>query len=132
MRVIGRASADGFYLYGDLPSNMVAECARDGLARLQRGEAFWAVTPLCGTNLATAGILASLSTLAVVGNSARKDKLGSAITAGILAVTLAQPLGLLIQQHLTTSPDLADTEIVSVESKASGRYHKVRTRRLAT
>jgi hypothetical protein len=131
LRLVGRASPDGFFIYGDLPPGLVAECAHDGLARLQRGEAFWAVTPLCGTNLATAGILASLSTLAVVGNSARKDKLGSAVTAGILAVTLAQPLGRLIQQHLTTSPDLADTEIVSVESKAGGRYHRVRTRRLA-
>src|SRR5215211_3264493 len=72
LRLVGRASNDGFFLFGSsIPSAVVAECAQDGLARLQRGEAFWAVTPLCGTNLATAGLLASLSTLAVLGNAER-------------------------------------------------------------
>jgi hypothetical protein len=131
LRLIGRATNDGFYIYGDVSPDLLAQCAQEGLARLKRGEEFWAVTPLCGTNLATAGILASLSTMAVIGNGARKDKLGSAIVAGVFAVTLAQPLGRLIQRHITTSPDLADTEIVSIESRGNGRYYKVRTRRAA-
>jgi hypothetical protein len=131
LRLIGRATGDGFFIYGDVPADVLGECAQEGLTRLKRGEAFWAVTPLCGTNLATAGVLASLSTMAVLGNSARKDKLGNAIVAGILAVTVAQPLGRLIQRHITTSPDLADTEIVSVERRGNGRYFKVRTRRSA-
>jgi hypothetical protein len=130
LRLIGRASGDGFFIYGDVPPVALADCARDGLERLQRGEAFWAVTPLCGTNLATAGVLASVASFAVLGDSPRKDKLGSAMFAGIIAVTLAQPLGRLIQRYLTTSPDLADTEIVSIESRPDGRFHKVRTRRL--
>ncbi len=131
LRLVGRATGDGFFIYGNLPPQALADSAQEGLARLKRGEAFWAVTPLCGTNLATAGILASLSTLAVVGNSARKDKIGSAIVAGIAAVTIAQPLGKLIQKHITTSADLSDTEIVSIESRSRGRYHKVKTRRSA-
>src|SRR3990172_9188106 len=56
LRLIGRASGDGFFIYGDVPSDLLSECAQEGLARLKRGEAFWAVTPLCGTNLATAGV----------------------------------------------------------------------------
>ncbi len=129
LRLVGRASNDGFFIYGDVPGDLLAECAQEGLARLKRGEEFWAVTPLCGTNIATAGILAGLSTLAVVGNAARRDKIGNAMMAGMVAVTVAQPLGRLIQRHLTTSPDLADTEIVAIESRPSGRYHRVRTRR---
>ena len=130
LRLIGRATGDGFFIYGDVPSALLADCAREGLTRLQRGEAFWAVTPLCGTNIATAGVLASLSTLAVLGTDAgRKGRLGNAILAGMFAVAVAQPLGRLIQQHLTTSPDLAGTEILSVERRGSGRYHKVKTRR---
>jgi hypothetical protein len=129
LRLVGRASADGFFIYGDVPPNLLAECAQEGLARLKRGEAFWAVTPLCGTNIAAAGMLAGLSSALVLRNSKGKDSLGNAMAAGMLAVTLAQPLGRLIQQHLTTSPDLTDTEIVSIESKPNGRFHKVRTRR---
>ena len=129
LRLIGRATGDGFFIYGDVPADVLGQCAQEGLVRLKRGEAFWAVTPLCGTNLATAGILASLSTMAVIGNSGRKDKLPNAIVAGILAVTIAQPIGRLIQRHITTSPDLLDTEIVSIERRGNGRYYKVRTRR---
>src|SRR5688572_14251227 len=77
LRLVGRASGDGFFIYGDVPPHMLAECAKEGLARLKRGESFWAVTPLCGTNLATAGILASLSTMAVIGSASRKDRMGS-------------------------------------------------------
>ena len=132
LRLVGRASNDGFFLFGSsIPSEVVAECAQDGLARLKRGEAFWAVTPLCGTNLAPAGLLASLSTLAVLGNAERKSRFGRAFVASTLAVTAAQPLGRLVQQYLTTSPDLSDTEIIAIETKPNGRYHKVRTRRMA-
>lgn len=129
LRLIGRASGDGFFIYGEVPHDLLAECAEEGLLRLKRGEAFWAVTPLCGTNIATAGVLAALSIL--VATNGQKDRFGRGIMAGIVGVTLAQPIGRLIQEHLTTSPDLLGTEIVSVESRPSGRYHKVKTRRLA-
>jgi hypothetical protein len=131
LRIVGRASADGFFLYGDVPAAPLAECAKESLARLQRGEAFWATTPLCGTNIVTTAVLAALSSLAVSRKGAVKDNIGSAILASMLAVTVAQPLGRLIQRHVTTSPDLGDTEIVAIESRSDGRYHRVRTRRLA-
>jgi hypothetical protein len=131
LRLVGRASSDGFFIYGDVPAAILAECAKEGLARLQRGEAFWAVTPLCGTNIATAGILAGISALAVSGKGSRRDNIGNAVLASMVAVTVAQPLGRLLQRHITTSPDLADTEIVAIESRADGRYHRVRTRRAA-
>jgi hypothetical protein len=131
LRVVGRASGDGFFLYGDLPENLVTECVHEGLARLQRGEAFWAVTPHCGTNIATTGILAGLSTMAVLGSGQRKERAGTAIMAAMVATVVAQPVGRLIQRHLTTSPDLSSTEIVSIETRNRGRFYKVRTRRLA-
>jgi hypothetical protein len=128
LRLVGRASGDGFRLYGYVPAQALAECTREALNRLQRGEAHWAVTPLCGTNLATAGILASLATLLVA--SRTKEKVANGIAAGIAAVTVAQPLGRIIQEKLTTSPDLADTELVAIESRADSRYHRIRTRRI--
>ena len=130
LRVAGRASQDGFFLYADLPQTLLAECANEALTRLQRGEAFWAVTPHCGTNIATTGVLATLATSAVMGNGKRSDRMGLAIIAGMAAVVAAQPLGRLIQKHLTTSPNLSETEIVSIETK-NGKFYKVRTRRQA-
>jgi len=129
LRLVGRATGDGFFIYGNVPADALGECAKEGLARLKRGEAFWAVTPLCGTNLATAGVLAALSTMVAIGGDHRRDKVPNAIFAGIVAVTIAQPLGRMIQRYVTTSPDLADTEIVAVERRGNGGYFKVRTRR---
>src|SRR3972149_2826028 len=59
-RVRGRAAPDGFYIYGDISTESLREFAYEGLTRLQRGEAHLAVSPLCGTNLAVAGLLAGL------------------------------------------------------------------------
>jgi hypothetical protein len=56
--------------------------------------------------------------------------MGLAIIAGMAAVVAAQPIGRLIQKYLTTSPDLSETQIVSIETR-NGRFYKVRTRRQA-
>jgi len=129
LRVAGRASGDGFFLYADLPHALLTECVNEALTRLQRGEAFWAVTPHCGTNIATTGVLATLASSAVMGNK-RSDRMGLGIIAAMVAVIAAQPIGRLIQKHLTTSPNLSETEVVSIETK-NGRFYKVRTRRQA-
>jgi len=129
LRVAGRASGDGFFLYADLPQALLTECVNEALTRLQRGEAFWAVTPHCGTNIATTGVLATLASSAVMGNK-RSDRMGLGIIAAMVAVIAAQPIGRLIQKHLTTDPDLSETEVISIETK-NGRFYKVRTRRQA-
>ena len=131
IRVVGRASSDGFFLYGDIPSEMLGQCVQEALTRLQRGEAFWAVTPHCGTNIATTGVLAGLSTLAVTSGEGNKDRVSRAILVSMLAVVIAQPLGRMIQRHLTTSADLVGTEIVAIEPRGNGRFFKIRTRRQA-
>jgi len=132
IRVIGRASGDGFFLYGDIPSELLGQCVQEALTRLQRGEAFWAVTPHCGTNIATTGVLAGLSTLAVTTGEGHKDRVSRAILASMVAVVVAQPLGRLIQRYLTTSADLVGTEIVAIEARGkNGHFYKVRTRRQA-
>jgi hypothetical protein len=128
-RVLGRAAPDGFYIYGDVPTEALREFAQEGLARLQRGESHLAVSPLCGTNLAVAGVLAGLASLFAVGGRTRLQGLPGALMAAMLAVIAAQPLGRLVQKHLTTSPELDGLRIVSVEpmGRRFPRLHKVRT-----
>ena len=130
MRVAGRASVDGFFLYVDAPMGLLTECVDEALARLQRGEAFWAVTPHCGTNIATAGILAGLGSALALGNGRRSDRLGGAMVASMAAIVISQPVGRWIQKNITTSPDLEGVEVVAVETK-NERFYKVRTRRVA-
>ncbi|HKZ50433.1 MAG TPA: DUF6391 domain-containing protein [Dehalococcoidia bacterium] len=128
-RVVGRAGADGFCIYADIPSDKIYESAREGLARLQAGETGLAVSPLCGTNIAVAGLLAGLASTLALGSGGRRQRLPQVLAAAMLAVTLAQPLGRLAQRHLTTSADLEGMEIVGVERLGRlPHLHKVRTR----
>lgn len=128
-RVLGRAAPDGFYIYGDVPTETLRELAHEGLARLQRGESHLAVSPLCGTNLAVAGVLAGLASMFAMGGRSRLEGVPGALMAAMFAVIVAQPLGRLVQKHVTTSPELDGVRIVSVEpmGRRFPRLHKVRT-----
>jgi hypothetical protein len=132
-RVLGRAAPDGFYIYGDIPTNALREFAQEGLTRLQRGESHLAVSPLCGTNLAVAVVLAGVASLFAAGSRTRLQGLPGAVMAAMLAVIAAQPLGRLVQKHVTTSPELDGIRIVSVEpmGRRFPRLHKVRTEPVA-
>jgi hypothetical protein len=130
VRVAGRASANGFFLFVDAPRSLLTECVNEALERLQRGEGYWAVTPHCGTNIATAGILAGLGSALALGNGKRSDRLGGAMVASMAAIIVSQPVGRWIQKYVTTSPDLEGVEVVSIETK-NERFYKVRTRRNA-
>jgi hypothetical protein len=130
MRLVGRAVSDGFYIYGDVPTERLREYADEALSRLQRGEAHLAVSPLCGTNIAVAGVLAGLGSYVALGSGPRRvGGVSGAIVAAMFAVLAAQPVGRLIQKHYTTSPDLDGVLIVSVTplGKRLFRVHKVRT-----
>lgn len=129
VRVLGRAAPDGFYIYSDIPTETLRELADEGLARLQRGESHLAVSPLCGTNLAVAGILAGLASLFAMGGRSRLQGVPGVIMAAMVAVIAAQPLGRLVQKHITTSPELDGVRIVSVDpmGRRFPRLHKVRT-----
>ncbi len=128
-RVVGRAVPDGFYIYGNIPTERLESLSAEALERMQRGEAQLAVSPLCGTNLVVAGVLAGLGSYAALGSGNRGlGGVPAAIVAATLAVLAAQPLGRLVQKHYTTSPDLGGVSIVSVKAMGkSRRVHKIRT-----
>jgi len=128
-RIVGRSTDSGFYIYGDVDTEALAAAASEALARLQRGEKELAIHPQCGTNLATAGVLAGLSAfLALVGRPRRRwTRLPEAITLATLAMLLSQPLGFLVQRYITTSPQVTDIAIKEIKRFDYGavRVHKV-------
>ena len=132
MRVVGRAGFDGFYVYANVTREKLEGFAHQALERLQQGEAGLAVSPLCGTNIAVAGILAGAGSYLAIETSRKRglDAISRAVTIGMLAVVASQPLGRLVQKHYTTSPDLKGVRIVSVEAVGNGGLgvHKVRTK----
>ena len=131
VRMVGRATRDGYYLYADVPTELLESSTREALQRLKSGEGYLAVSPLCGTNLAVAGALAGMASMLTLGDGRRAERLPNAMVASMFAVLIAQPVGRMVQKHLTTSPDLADTEIVAIKSglRGSAKFHKVQTAR---
>ncbi len=114
LTLMGRAAADGFYLLGNVGEEEVLAGAREALARLRRGEVDLAVSPLCGTNMVMAGVLAGMVAFAVLRGGARWGRLPGVMVACTAAVALAQPLGRWAQRRITTSVDMAGMEVRDV------------------
>lgn len=124
VRLIGRSTPKGFYLYGQVSTEEVAQAASAALSRLQGGEAALAVHPRCGTNLAVVGILAGMSSLVASAGRSRSalQKLPRVLLAATCAAIVAQPLGTRVQEQITTSPDLAAMSITQVSRQERGNH----------
>jgi len=138
LRVVGRSSLWGFYVYGEVPTEGVLAAAQEGLRRLKAGQRQMAIHPNCGSNLATAGILAGLGAFLALGGASttrprrrleQLARLPLAFVAATLGIILAQPLGSALQAYVTTQANVGDMQIVSVtqERRAGILVHHVRT-----
>ena len=126
----GRSTPFGFYLYGDVSDEDARTAVYDALHRLEGGERQLAIHPGCGTNYLTSGAAASLGALTVLSlgdRKARWSRLPEVLMAATLAMIVAQPLGPKLQQHITTSGDMGDLEIVSIR-RLGKNAHYVETR----
>ncbi|RLC58722.1 MAG: hypothetical protein DRI30_02205 [Chloroflexi bacterium] len=127
MRIVGRSDHGGFYIYARVDTDRLRAYAEEALVRLQRGEEHLAVSPMCGTNIAVAGVLAGVTSYVALRRADGPiDGLTRAVLAGMLSVIASQPLGRLVQKYATTSPELTGVRITSVD-RLSDRIHKVRT-----
>jgi hypothetical protein len=135
LRLVGRSDAGGFWLYGDIPTEAVERDAAQALSRMRRGEYQLAIHPNCGTNLITVVALGTAATLVALLGSER-ERFGKLqriplIMMGLLAaVIFGQPLGMRLQQHITTLGDPGDLEIAEVRHsrRSNMTVHRVVTR----
>lgn len=121
LRLVGRADTTGFNIYGEVASDALNEAAHEALARLQGGEGALAVHPRCGTNLVVAGLLTGIAAAVALGRRPSLRRIPDAILATTLAAFVAQPLGLSVQEHITTSPKAAGGRIAGIRQEQMGR-----------
>jgi hypothetical protein len=129
-RLAGWSAPGGFYVYGAVSTQAVRAAANEALIRLSSGERHLAVHPHCGTNLVTAGTLAGLLAFLSMlpgDEHSRRTRLPLVLLLSTLALMLAQPLGLVVQQHVTTEANPGETSIASIDSRRMGKtlVHKV-------
>ncbi|PJF22150.1 MAG: hypothetical protein CUN56_07435 [Phototrophicales bacterium] len=138
LRVAGRASDSGFVLMGDIPTDAVEKAAHEALTRLQRGEHKLAIHPNCGTNLVTTGVMSTMAaTIGLsVGSNTRRfsaDRFSLTLMLTILALIVSQPLGMRIQELITTKGDPGDLEIIEINRREINWFgHKMVMHHIAT
>ena len=135
LRLVGRSDPGGFWLYGNVPTEDVRDCATRALERMRNGEHQLAVHPNCGTNLVVAALLGTGATLAALIGSERRrfgklQRIPLIAMGLMMALILGQPLGMRLQEHVTTLGDPLDLEIVDVRSVKRGGIvaHRIETR----
>ncbi|MBC7251400.1 MAG: hypothetical protein H5T62_14085 [Anaerolineae bacterium] len=125
LRLIGRATLSGFNLYGWVRTEEVAAAVTEALRRLQAGESHLAVHPRCGTNLAVGGVLAGLAAFGALlfphRTKSRLRRLPDMMLAAMLAMLFAQPLGLILQERITTSPQVTGLFVRRIRRQQWGR-----------
>ena len=125
LSLVGRSTPFGFHLYGDITTEQLDSAAREALRRMQAGEASLAVHPYCGTNFVTAGLAAGLAAyigfLGANSATARRDRLPLVTLLATAALMFAQPFGLELQRHITTSGDMRDLQVTRIDRRQNGR-----------
>jgi hypothetical protein len=135
----GNSNVAGFVLIGDVPTDKVENAAKEALRRLRGGESQLAIHPNCGTNLVVAGLLTTtIAALGFTGTTRRSawERYPIIMLLMMFAALYSQPLGMVVQQYITTEGDPGDLELVSVTRREThlpvvGKFvvHDVKTTR---
>lgn len=125
----GISTLSGFVLVGDVPTEKVTKAAEEALRRFGRGEAGLAIHPNCGTNLmVTAGLMTAIGAAGFIGTTPRQawERLSLVLFFMLLAAMFSLPLGLAVQQHITTTGDMGDLELLGISRREIRlRKHKI-------
>jgi len=135
LSLVGRSDWKGFLIVGEVETEDVESAAREAFSRLQAGESQLALHPRCGTMLATTGVLSGMAAFFTIGIGRSRSRfrwanLPEALIAATFAALVAQPLGFLLQQYVTTSDDVSQVPIARIYKKRGGPVpvHRIETR----
>lgn len=134
MSLAGHSDMGGFWILGDVSTEDLTSAIDQALTRMQNGEHNLAVHPNCGTNFVTAGTFAGVAaSVAMFGVGRRtRDKLERvplAASLATLALMFSQPIGLMVQERVTTSGEPGGLHVIDVIPSTRGRIkaHRVVT-----
>jgi len=127
----GHSNPTGFFLLGNVATQDLWVAATEALERLRAGESELAIHKGCGTNIATAALLAATLSWCVL-RSVKSTLMKIALLPlaalfGVLGVLIARPLGPVLQQRVTTEAKMGNLQIVDIIPVYKG-VHRVVTR----
>jgi hypothetical protein len=124
----GNSNHRGFHLniFGDVSEDDVRAAVEEAYRRMKGGDHHLAVHPNCGTVLLTTAAMGALASQTAFGLEQRRqgrrhmdlsvflNGLPGAIVAGVISLILSRPVGMAIQEKLTTEGELGDLQVVAV------------------
>ena len=115
----GYSDVRGFWVVGNISTEAVRDAVEEALSRLKAGEAQLAVHPNCGTNFAVAGLLAGSAAWLMMafskdGFRRRLQDWPLVVAASTIGVVFARPLGILLQQHVTTDAHPGQMRVIEI------------------
>ncbi|MDZ7843364.1 MAG: DUF6391 domain-containing protein [Anaerolineales bacterium] len=130
----GHSDPGGFWIWGEIATEELADIILDALSRLRNGQKSLAVHQNCGTNFLVSGTLAGLAGAAGMVGAGKKsqDKLERfplVIILATLALIFSQPLGPWFQKKITTSGDPGELEVhkVTIHNQPGTAVHRIHT-----
>ena len=123
--MVGHSDPNGFWLLGELPTETVQTAVQEALTRLHGGEKRLAIAPMCGTNVVAIGTLAGLAAMLTMWDAPKRlrdklDRIPLAISLATLATFFALPLGVFLQEKVTTSGEPGSLQVVEVRRVPQG------------
>lgn len=128
----GYSTSGGFFIFGRVPTDLLREVVAEALVELNGGNEELAVSPHCGTNLATGTIIGVLLAKAILGKrrKGRLKRLPLAVMGLAIGVILGRPVGNVLQRRYTTLAQMGGLQVDRVISLWHGEapgLHRVRT-----
>lgn len=117
LAVSARSNSRGFTIFAGLDPTLVRVCCEEALQRLRAGEAALAIHRNCGTNLAVGTSVAMAGSLFGMTAVRTRTRIASAVVSSVAGIIAARPVGMFVQRHVTTMPDVDDVRIVAVQAK---------------
>ncbi len=115
IRLAGVSIAKGFFIFGDVPTDIILPIAEEALERLRKNEPELAIHERCGTNLAVAGLVTAGAATFVARLRKPFGTFNNAVLATTAALFFSRPLGMLMQKFVTTHTPHPAMKLVSVK-----------------
>ena len=128
----GYSIPNGFFVFGRVGTEQLTQKARDALRLLKEGESQLAISPYCGTNIATSVLLAGALMSAILGPKRSRNyrRLPLALAAAVGAAIVGRPIGMALQRYTTlaAADNLEITDVMRLGAIGEFAIHKVSTR----
>jgi len=130
----GHSDGGGFWILGDIPTEILSSTVSEALRKLNAGQANLAIHKNCGTNLLVSGFAAGLAGAAgMIGVGKRPrdkfERIPAVTLLGVLALIATRPLGPIVQKKVTTSgiPGSLKISSISKHSLNGTLAHRIKT-----